>query len=1181
MRLKSLTIKGFKSFANETIIHFNEDVIGVVGPNGSGKSNVVDAIRWVLGEQKNKELRLEQMSDVIFNGTKKRKEANAATVELLFENDRGILATEYQHVSLSRTLYRSGESEYRLNNIVCRLKDIKSLLVDTGIGSNSYAIIALGMVDDILEDKEDARRRMFEQAAGISKYKSRKKETLQKLQSTTIDLDRVEDLVFEIEGNMKTLEKQAKRTKKYFELKEEYKELAINNAIRSIQSLKERYKEINQQIAEKQDAYAKVQVSIQEHEAKLQYEKKQILDKEITLNAKQKELGQIVGNIRSLESEKSLTEQSRSFKVQNIKNLEKLIADLGVQKIQLDQDIVVIEEKDALEVAKATELQSQLSEAQAVLNQVRADYQSIKRDHDQRTLAITTIKNQIFDLEKASAIASNNINNLQAESDRLESLQKTSASDQIEAENKLKEIKAKVASAQERLDQLNTREEEKKSRISQLEVERDAIQDKINATNRQIDSKQNEHDLLKSMIESYEGFPESIKFLAAKWRKDVPILSDILDVEEAYKTVIEQYLENYLNHFIVNDLQDAAVAIKILSGSQKGKANFFLLDKVKLGPQLNDLPGAKKATSVVKVDERFRKLIDSLLSNAFIIDRSIDDFQYDESYENAVLLSSNGSFMQSGAIVSGGSVGLFEGKKIGRKKNLEKLEDLLKKLQLDRGSLVDQIEKTKAEWRGLKSEDLGQELQRLNKEHQSLQQEQVKVTVQFENIDKISKERLQQIANNAVKIKAFQDDAKQKHEAITLKKTELETLEGKSDATSSLDATSEKLGSVTEKYNEINIQFIRQQNLVQNIQKDLDYKRTRLKDINQRNKVETNRLAKEKEEYLDGNGKLVVIENDLAKLYKEKSGYQGNLSEAEQAYFKSREVVSDIEEKVKLYTRNSNTLQVDINVLKDKFTEVKYEISAVGDRLNIEFGVPVNDIINRTPDETIPLEEVLERADALKSKIQNYGEINPLALEAYEEIKVRYDLIIQQRADIFAAKESLLQTIKEIEETATKQFMESFEKIRENFIHVFRSLFTEDDTCDLILLEPEDPLESHIEIIAKPKGKKPKSLSQLSGGEKTLTATALLFALYLLKPAPFCIFDEVDAPLDDANIEKFNRIIKKFSGQSQFVIVTHNKATMAAVDVLYGVYMQEQGVSGVTPVDFRSYENETVFQTLN
>ena len=251
---------------------------------------------------------------------------------------------------------------------------------------------------------------------------------------------------------------------------------------------------------------------------------------------------------------------------------------------------------------------------------------------------------------------------------------------------------------------------------------------------------------------------------------------------------------------------------------------------------------------------------------------------------------------------------------------------------------------------------------------------------------------------------------------------------------------------------------------------------------------------------------------------------------------------------MKLYNRNSNTLQVDINVLKDKFTEVKYEISAVGDRLNIEFGVPVNDIINRTPDETIPLEEVLERADALKSKIQNYGEINPLALEAYEEIKVRYDLIIQQRADIFAAKESLLQTIKEIEETATKQFMESFEKIRENFIHVFRSLFTEDDTCDLILLEPEDPLESHIEIIAKPKGKKPKSLSQLSGGEKTLTATALLFALYLLKPAPFCIFDEVDAPLDDANIEKFNRIIKKFSGQSQFVIVTHNKATMAAVE---------------------------------
>jgi len=259
---------------------------------------------------------------------------------------------------------------------------------------------------------------------------------------------------------------------------------------------------------------------------------------------------------------------------------------------------------------------------------------------------------------------------------------------------------------------------------------------------------------------------------------------------------------------------------------------------------------------------------------------------------------------------------------------------------------------------------------------------------------------------------------------------------------------------------------------------------------------------------------------------------------------------------------------------------VKYEISAVGDRLNIEFGVPVNDSINLTPDETMPRDEEADKANQLRIRIQNYGEINPLALEAYEEIKVRFDLITQQKQDILEAHESLKKTIKEIESTAITQFMNAFEQIRNNFISVFRHLFTEDDTCDLILLDQDDPLESHIEIIAKPRGKKPKSLSQLSGGEKTLTATALLFALYLLKPAPFCIFDEVDAPLDDANIQKFNNIIKNFSANSQFIIVTHNKATMTAVDILYGVYMEELGVSSVTPVDFRSLKDDRRFDGL-
>jgi len=293
-------------------------------------------------------------------------------------------------------------------------------------------------------------------------------------------------------------------------------------------------------------------------------------------------------------------------------------------------------------------------------------------------------------------------------------------------------------------------------------------------------------------------------------------------------------------------------------------------------------------------------------------------------------------------------------------------------------------------------------------------------------------------------------------------------------------------------------------------------------------------------------------------------------------------VITEIEDEIRKITRNQNQIQLKVQQIRDSYTDVKFKISAVGERLKIEFGISINDIINEEIEElTMTEAELEEKVERLKSRLGNYGDVNPMAVEAYNEMHERYENISKQRQDILEAKDSLLETIKEIETTAKEMFLTAFDEVRTNFIEVFRSLFSEEDNCNLILVDPDNPLDSQIEIIAKPKGKKPKSLSQLSGGEKTLTATALLFALYLLKPAPFCIFDEVDAPLDDANIQKFNKIIKKFSKDSQFIIVTHNKSTMSAVDFLYGVYMQEQGVSSVTPVDFRNFDGVDALQTVN
>jgi chromosome segregation protein len=332
---------------------------------------------------------------------------------------------------------------------------------------------------------------------------------------------------------------------------------------------------------------------------------------------------------------------------------------------------------------------------------------------------------------------------------------------------------------------------------------------------------------------------------------------------------------------------------------------------------------------------------------------------------------------------------------------------------------------------------------------------------------------------------------------------------------------------------------------------------------------------------IDLSDQVIQMEEQLKNLYTEKEGYQSTLNEAEQSYFQARSVINELEEKIRQLTRLQNQVQNHIQQLKDKFTECKFRINAVGERLKIEFDIQINDIINAEPEPIEDLELLGQEVEKLRNRLQTFGEINPMALEAYNEMHERFTVIQAQRKDILDARNSLEDTIKEIENTATQKFTEAFGKVRENFIKVFRSLFTEDDTCDLVLLDPANPLESEIEIIAKPKGKKPKSLSQLSGGEKTLTATALLFALYLLKPAPFCIFDEVDAPLDDANIQKFNNIIKTFSKDSQFIIVTHNKATMAEVDILYGVYMDEPGVSSVSAVDFRSFRHEPILETVN
>lgn len=1177
MRLKTLEIKGFKSFANETVIHFNEDVIGIVGPNGSGKSNVVDAIRWVLGEQKSAELRLDKMNSVIFNGTKKRKPGQLAQVSLTFENTKNLLPTEYASVKITRILYASGESEYRLNGVTCRLKDITSLFMDTGIGSNSYAIIALGMVDEILNDKQNSRRGMLEQAAGVSKYKVRKNETMNKLNATEEDLNRIEDLLFEITNNLKTLEKQAKRTQKYFDLKTEYRELALDLAVLKLSFFKNDYKTTEKQIEIETDRYRQLDTESIKLEAQIERDKKGNLENEQLLSERQRDLNSVVGRLRGAENDKKMAQQRQLFSQQNITKQTDQIATAKSKTTQLADEIDYYRTEINGEKRLESKLEGQLEEAKERLDAVKSDHGTLKADLDVFLKHQQTAERAITEAEKQKAISTNQIENLQNDIVRRDNDTK-GRRDEVEIlRGQLTDLDAKENA---QLVDLQAIEKEEETRLVDLEKANTKLEEttkKLADINRQLDSKRNEFKLTKSMVESLEGFPESIRFLAKDKTWTAPLLSDLIYVQEAYRTAVENYLEPFLNYYVVPTLEDAYTAIRLLTNAQKGKANFFVLDAfTHTDYATKGLLQAQPAVELIQVDEPHRQLFHYLLHNVLITDNeNLSDFDMsalskDEGTKGVVILNKSGSLTRRRFSLSGGSVGLFEGKKIGRKKNLEILELEIKNTEGSAADFNKLLSTIRSDVSFLKTSDKKGETQRKQAELNQIRQQRVFVQTRIDNFSTFIDEADAKKKQAETRIEELSKAIVTYETNLAEQKAELDKLKLQmSNADGSYRSVSDRVSQMSMAYNEKNIEFIRQQNKVSTLQRELGFREKNLSDTEGSLAAANRTLTQSQDELKLVEDELLTIENQLITFYKQRRERESGLSDFEQNFYKKKNEIVKMEDELRRMSRQRNDVQVVVNNLKDKFSDIKIQIQGIGDRVNVEFGVSVNDLINQTPKEGINRDELDKKVTNQKRQLDTFGEINPLAVEAYNEMKERHDTIAVQRDDIVAAKNSLLETMKEIEHTATTQFMDAFNTVRLHFIEVFKSLFFEEDTADMILTHPENPLESGINIVAKPKGKRPQSISQLSGGEKTLTATAFLFALYLYKPAPFCIFDEVDAPLDDANIEKFNKIIKKFAEHSQFIVVTHNKATMAAVDVIYGVHMPEQGVSEVTPVDFR------------
>lgn len=1171
MRLKSLEIKGFKSFADKTVVNFDDNITGIVGPNGCGKSNIIDSIRWVIGEQKISHLRSENLESLVFNGSKTRSASGLAEVSLTFENTRNLLPTEFNTVTVTRKFYKSGESEYRLNDVTCRLRDIQNLFMDTGVSTDSYAIIELGMVDDIIKDKENSRRRMLEQAAGITIYKTRKKEAKNKLDATEQDLARIEDLLFEINNQLKSLENQAKKAEKYYEIKKDYREISIELAKASLEGFNITYRELNQQAETETDRKVQLEAVIATEEASVEQEKVQFVERERTLQSLQHEFNDLLQNLRTRENEKNLAAQRLNFLQEKQTNLQEFLSRSEIQLKGLDESIVFTQEQVAEERTKLHNLQEQLEQLKTAVDEKRRVFDA-KRSHiDALRSENHAVQRNQFEAEKKVAVADTSIQNLQSAIERIEEERELRSSQlkQLEEERTIKEEELEERKTD--LLQLQDHHERTKEQILHTQSEVEVLRHRLADENRKHDSKKNEHDLLKSLIDSMEGYPESVKFLHKNpaWNHTAPILSDIIYVKEAYRTAVENVLEPYLNYYIVDNLQEGLRAIHLLDEHKKGKANFFLLDKLNSSPrQDNHQPeGTIPVISVIEVDEQYRMLAEHLLGNVFIAEN-------EEALLNSngsVILEKNGKYVKGRYSLTGGSVGLFEGKKIGRAKNLAKLHEEIVHQDAVVHDLKAQIQSKHNEVIAFNEQLKENAIKKAQDDINSLTNQVFSLHNKIENVHSLqhsSLNRLEEMQGDLDATMLSIEGTRTEWMSLVTLLNELKDKLRTSEA--DYRHTEEEYNSALSVYNEFNLQVNRQQSRINALLQEEEFKSKQLSDLKNQVDVNNSQLKQTSESISDSEELLQTAETSLHDLMRKKEEEEKKLNQADQAYYNLRNELAEKESALRHKVKNREQIEHLLGEIKDRLNELKLQLAGMKERLNVEFRINLDDIIDQPRTSEIPVEELQEKSDRMKKRLENLGEVNPTAIEAFQEMKKRYEFILEQKNDLVTAKQSLLQTIEEVEATANQQFLNTFNLVRENFRKVFKALFTEDDTADLVLDNPDNLAETGIDIIAKPKGKRPSSISQLSGGEKTLTATALLFSIYLIKPAPFCILDEVDAPLDDANVGKFTHMIRKFSEDSQFIIVTHNKMTMNAVDVIYGVTMQEPGVSKLVPVDFRS-----------
>ena len=1173
MYLKRLEMQGFKSFADKTILEFRPGITGVIGPNGSGKSNISDAIRWILGEQSMKSLRGSKTQDIIFAGTQNRKSLGFAEASLVFDNTDGALPIEFSEVTITRKIYRSGETGYYINKTACRLKDVIELFMDTGIGRDGYSIIGQGKVDEILSNKSEDRRHIFEEAAGIVKYRARKEETEKKLEQTKLNLLRINDIIIEIEGNLEPLQLQSDKAKKYLNLKEELKNIEIGLFIYNI----DKYKKDLEAIAQDEDI---MKSTLNQEEGKL--EKIKILKEElkdeideITTKIEemqnigfesQKKIEQCNSNINvaeaKIQSNKEIAERNKI----EISELQEKIASLKSDIEQKESRKSNLKENKAKFENELKEKEEELAKLTAKLSSKELEMEEIKKIIEKNTdrkyelqAEISKKQANIENLEKRKNQLNQEISSQTLEIDRIRIKKEDIAREFNETESNRNNILKKIEEIRKQKNEITTK-------IKEFEIQI------ANLTN-EMRMKTSRYNFLVETEKEKEGYIKSVKSLLIDCEKAKElgkgmhgVLANIIDVPKEYQTAIEMCLGASLQNIVTETEEDAKKLIEHLRVNNLGRASFLPITSVK-GKKLDNIKGKKEgvigiACDLIKFDKKYEQIILNLLGRTVIVDNMQNAIKLSkENNYSFRIITLEGDVINPSGAITGGSVAKKTVNILGRSKEIEELSKEINDIK----TKISKLEKSKEEYED-SSEDVLEEAEHLEKQLQEIEisyaTEKQRVESIDENIqtirDRINKQKEEVLKSEENKKELLNSKELDEQEMSKISKENEEKqsiidefANSNKDSQTYIDNLNEDITDLKISVSSFNESEMSIEEMSEMINKEIE---THTKNV----EIKKAQIEKDEKENIELEKQIEETKKQIEEIKFQVSNSGENIEKLKKDRVSKNEKLTKKEDEQTDEFKVIEDLKAQVTKLEVKKSKIEEDITEIINKMWEEYELTPNNAGNYPMPENVQLTQ--RKVNNLRTDIRELGSVNVDSIEEYKNLKQRYDFMCEQRLDLESTMAKLNKVIAEMLDVMKTQFKEKFEIINKNFGEVFKELFG-GGMAEVSLTDENNILESGIEINAQPPGKKLQSMLLLSGGERAFTAIALLFAILKINPAPFCVLDEIEAALDDVNVYRYAEYLKKFAKDTQFFVITHRKGTMEAADTIYGVTMEEKGIS--------------------